>query len=122
MQNDEFNSQNEYNQDLEIELGATPSSLKDLEVTENVDFSYDGYQVVRGEYFVHLFEPSVTFNKCKVYLNTACIKKFPEIDYVQILVNSEEKKLAVRPCSEEEKILLCGVQKKEKLYASQITK
>ena len=69
MQNDEFNSQNEYNQDLEIELGATPSSLKDLEVTENVDFSYDGYQVVRGEYFAHLFEPSVTFNRCKVYWN-----------------------------------------------------
>lgn len=122
MQNDEFNSQNEYNQDLEIELGATPSSLKDLEVTENVDFSYDGYQVVRGEYFAHLFEPSVTFNRCKVYLNTACIKKFPEIDYVQILVNSEEKKLAVRPCSEEEKdsFMWCTAKRKPKQISCKI--
>lgn len=122
MQNDGFNSQDEYNQELELELDATPSSLKDLEVTENVDFSYEGYQVVRGEYFAHLFEPSVTFNRCKVYLNTACIKKFPEIDYVQILVNSEEKKLAVRPCSGEEKdsFMWCTAKRKPKQISCKI--
>jgi hypothetical protein len=26
------------------------------------EFSYEGYEVVRGEFFAHLFEPSVTFN------------------------------------------------------------
>ena len=31
-------------------------------------FSYDGYQVVRGEFFAHLFEPSVTFKDAKVFL------------------------------------------------------
>lgn len=122
MQNDEFNSQNDYNQNHEIDFDVELPSLKDLEVTENVDFSYDGYQVVRGEYFAHLFEPSVTFNKCKVYLNTACIKKFPEIDYVQILVNSEEKKLAVRPCSGEEKdsFMWCTAKRKPKQISCKI--
>ena len=36
-------------------------------------------------------------------MNTACIRKLPETDYVQILVNQEKKKLAVRPCSEDSK-------------------
>lgn len=87
-----------------------------LDVIEDVDFDYDGYQVVRGEYFAHIYEPSITFNLSKIYLNTASIKKLPEIDYVQILVNSEEKKLAVRPCGEDEKdsFLWCTPKRKPK--------
>jgi hypothetical protein len=70
--------------------------------TDN-NFSYDGYQVVRGEFFAHLFEPSVTLSREKVSVNSACIRKLPEVDYVQFLVNPTEKKLAVKPCSEEMK-------------------
>lgn len=33
-----------------------------IPVTEDDDFSYDGYQVVRGEFFAHTYEPSFTFN------------------------------------------------------------
>ena len=75
-------------------------SISDLPQT---DFSYEGYEVVRGEFFAHLFEPSVTFNNEKVSVNTACINKLPNIDYVQFLVNPKEKKLAVKPCTEEMK-------------------
>lgn len=87
-----------------------------IDAIEDLNFSYDGYQVVRGEYFAHIYEPSITFNRCKVSLNTACIKRLPDIDYVQILVNSEEKKLAVRPCSEDEKdsFLWCTQKRKPK--------
>jgi len=87
-----------------------------IDAIEDVNFSYDGYQVVRGEYFAHIFEPSISFNRCKVSLNTACIRRLPEINYVQILVNSEEKKLAVRPCSEDEKdsFLWCTLKRKPK--------
>jgi len=89
---------------------------REIDVIEDNDFDYDGYQVVRGEYFAHVYEPSITFNRCKVSLNTACIKRLPDIDYVQILVNSEERKLAVRPCSEEEKdsFLWCTPRRKPK--------
>lgn len=76
-----------------------PILEKLLDVVEDVDFNFDGYQVVRGEYFAHLYEPSITFNLNKVYLKAASIRKLPNIDYVQILVNSEEKKIAVRPCA-----------------------
>jgi hypothetical protein len=79
------------------------TTSRDIEVIEEDAFSYDGYQVVRGEFFAHTYEPSFTLSNCKVSLNTACIKKLPDVDFVQILVNPDEKKLAVRPCSEDEK-------------------
>lgn len=73
------------------------------EIHEDPDFSYDGYQVVRGEFFAHLFEPSVTLSREKVSVNTACLRKLPDVDYVQFLVNPNEKKLAVKPCKEDMK-------------------
>ena len=74
---------------------------------EDSSFSYDGYQVVRGEFFAHLFEPSVTLNNDKVSVNAACIRRLPHTDYVQFLVNPTEKKLAVKPCTEDTKDSFC---------------
>ena len=65
-------------------------------------FSYDGYQVVRGEFFSHIYEPSVSFNNCKVQFNTACLIKMPTVEYVQFLVNPITMSLAVRPCHEDD--------------------
>ena len=76
---------------------------KDMEIHEEPDFSYDGYQVVRGEFFAHLFEPSITINHEKVSVNAACLRKLPDTEYVQFLVNPIEKKLAVKPCTEDMK-------------------
>ena len=78
-------------------------SKKEMMIHEEKDFSYDGYQVVRGEFFAHLFEPSVTLNKEKVSVNAACIRKLPDVEYVQFLVNPVQRKLAVKPCREEMK-------------------
>lgn len=92
----------------------TPSLFGDDEIIKDESFTYNGYQVVRGEFFAHLHEPAITFNNCKVSLNTACVNKLPAIDYVQILVNPEEMKLAIRPCGEDDKdsFLWCGLNKK----------
>lgn len=79
------------------------TQIENAEIIIDENFSYEGYQVVRGEFFAHIYEPSITFNNGKVTLNTACIKKLPSVNYVQILVNPETMKLAVRPCSEDEK-------------------
>lgn len=89
------------NNDYAVVEATTKS--KEIEIYEDDAFSYEGFQVVRGEFFAHIYEPSFTFNGNKVSVNTACIKKLPDIDFVQILVNPIEKKLAVKPCSEEEK-------------------
>ncbi len=77
----------------------------------NSNFSYEGYQVVRGEFFAHIFEPSVTLKDEKVSVNTACLRKLPNTEYVQFLVNPIEKKLAVKPCSEDTKDSFCWATK-----------
>ena len=89
--------------------------IPEIEITEDNDFDYDGYQVVRGEFFSHVYEPAFTLNRNKVSVNTACIRKLPDVEYVQILVNPDDRKLAVRPCAEEEKdsVKWCSAGKKK---------
>jgi len=67
-----------------------------IELGDNFDFN--GFQVVRREFFAHIHEPSVTFNNCKFYVNTACLQRFPQATSIQVLVNQETKILALLPC------------------------
>ena len=67
------------------------------------EFDFEGYQVVRREFFAHTFEPSITFNNYKVYVNTACLNKFPHADCAQLLINRDSHILALRPCAESER-------------------
>ena len=66
----------------------------------NEDFNFDDFQVVRREFFAHLHEPSVTFNNCKFSVNSACLSRFPNYEYAQVLINKSKKILALRPCNE----------------------
>ena len=90
-----------------IEDTVTPmtidSSAPDDVIELRDDFDFDGYQVVRREFFAHTFEPSITFNNYKVYVNAACLNKFPHADCVQLLINRESRILGLRPCTEFER-------------------
>lgn len=66
-------------------------------------FSYDGYQIARREMFAHLREPAVTIRKDSITFNTACINGLEDAVYIQILVNSEQHRIAIRQCEEEDK-------------------
>lgn len=81
----------------------TKTLKNDIPIWSEPDFDYSGFQVVRGEFFAHIAEPSISFCNNKVNVNTACIRKMPDTEYVQVLVNPVDKKLAVRPCSEDAK-------------------
>ena len=63
-------------------------------------FKFEDFQVVRREFFAHVREPSITFNDSKFYVNSACLKKFPNAMYVQVLIDRESKILALKPCQE----------------------
>ena len=79
----------------------TPSLLEGEEIVDmGEDFDFGDFQVVRREFFAHLREPSLTFNNCRIYVNTASLSKFPNTDYMQVLINRQTKILALRPCKE----------------------
>ena len=42
---------------------------RDIEIVDDEQFDYTGYQIVRGEFFAHTFEPAIVFNKGKVSVN-----------------------------------------------------
>ncbi len=86
------------------------------------DFSFAGFQVVRREFFAHLREPSVTFNDCKLYVNSACLQKFPESSSVQVLINQETKIMAFMPCPDgaKDSFLWC-TESKGKRKPKQVT-
>lgn len=81
----------------------TGRRIPDIDIIEDELFNYEGFQVVRGEFFSHIHEPSFTLSQNKIAVNMACIRKLPDVEYVQVLVHPEEKKLVIRPCKEEEK-------------------
>lgn len=78
-------------------------NMADLGFIEDSTFSYDGFQVVRGEYFALTYEPYITLNTYKLSVNRSCLNRLPNVDYVQILVNPKDKKLVIRPSNEDEK-------------------
>ena len=96
---------------------ATPTDAPVLaegdEILELENFDFEDFQVVRREFFAHLREPSVTFNDCKFQVNMACLTKFPNCDFAQVLVSQQQKILALRPCAEGTKdaYMWCGVSK-----------
>ena len=79
-----------------IPVLASDETIQDMSDT----FNLDAFQVVRREFFAHPKEPALTFNDCKLYVNSACLAKFPRADYVQLLINPDAKILALRPCPE----------------------
>ena len=81
----------------------TEALMQDEILDLGSDFNYEGFQVVRREFFAHLHEPSVTFNACKMYVNSACLLRFPDTMAVQVLINRETKVMALMPCQEGDK-------------------
>lgn len=64
---------------------AVPEGTPNLSEGEEVldmgdDFDFGDFQVVRREFFAHLREPSLTFNNCRIYVNSASLTKFPNTD------------------------------------------
>jgi len=90
------------------------------EILHSDAFKFDGYQIVRREYFEHNNEPSMTFNNMTISVNVACLRRLPDVEYVQILVNPDERKLAVHPSHEYEKDSFAWCTKGDKRHPRQI--
>lgn len=77
-----------------------PTGSKPDEVTFEVeagDFDLRGFEITRTEFFGQNSYPAVTFADKKIKFSTECVKKFADKNYVELLINPVEQKLAVRP-------------------------
>ncbi len=103
-------------------MNSITENTEELSVTDD-EFTYDGYQVVRREFFSHLYDPSISFNMDKIYVNSAALRRLPEVEFMQILINPETHKLVLRPCDENAKdsFAWCRINKYGKRLAKQVT-
>ena len=91
-------------------------------IAAEAGFSFEGYQVVRREFFSHKFDPTLTIKGNSIIFNNACISKLDSVVYVQVLVNPTTEKLVIRPCDEgaRDAVRWC-VARDEKRKSRQIT-
>ena len=60
-----------------------------------------GYTTIRGEFFPTLSAPAMTITRGKLRFNTACLNKFQDVEYVELLLNSVDHRIAIRPCEKD---------------------
>ena len=70
--------------------------IEDGEEQEVVNLA--GYQVTKAELFAHTREPAVTVWDNKIKFNMACLRRFPGVTYIQLLIHPEQQRLIIRPC------------------------
>ena len=86
-------------------------------------FDYDGYEVVRREYFSKANCPAITIQYGKIRFNFKAIEKLDCCSHILILINSEKKRIIVKPCDEDDKDSLqwSRINKDKKLVPRMIT-
>ena len=70
--------------------------MEDGEEQEVVNLA--GYQVTKAELFAHTREPAVTVWDNKIKFNMACLRRFPGVTHIQLLIHPEQQRLIIRPC------------------------
>lgn len=83
------------------DISLPPPADDDIIYDDN--FSYDGFQVVRGEYFYHRNEPCITISDFKLTFNASCLRKVPNVDFVMVLINPDTKMMVIRPATDDVK-------------------
>lgn len=91
-------SQSVYPKVTDDDLGQSEASDSNYQIeVEAGDFDLRGFEVTRSEFFDSNRRPAVTFADRKVKFNSAIASKFGAKNYVEILINPIEQKLAIRP-------------------------
>jgi len=86
---------NMHTENIEESLGIDLSGIS-VDTEEREDLS--GFQRIAAGFFAQTHEPALTINENKISVNTAAARLFPDVDYMEILINPEEKKVAFKPC------------------------
>lgn len=92
-------SAEEYQEVSESAYRENPQTERVAESGTHLNLS--GYEVVRAQFFSTLSNPALTISNGKMRFNTACLKKFGDEEYVELLLNTVRRCIAIRPCSKD---------------------
>ena len=73
-----------------------------------------GYQVTKAELFAHTKDPAITVWDNKIKFNMACLRKFPGVSHIQLLIHPKQQRLIINRASLMSPILYVGLPAEEK--------
>lgn len=74
--------------------------MHDMQANE---ISLQGFQLVRGQMFSRQTEPAMTIWYGSASFNMACYAALNDCTSIQMLVNSDDRKILIRPCPSKDK-------------------
>jgi len=120
-----FNNRNAMETKTEEKQFTKPERDGKIEFIEREvdEFDFDGFQVVRREFFSKANCPAVTIKYGSIVFNIRAIRKLNECRFIQILINPEKKQIIAKPCEEDEKDSLqwSRIDKHSKVVSRTIT-
>ena len=60
-----------------------------------------GFQIVRSQFFPSAIDLIMNISQTNLRFNTACMRKFVDVEYVELLLNTVKNCIAIRPCAED---------------------
>ena len=94
-----FNDENESNQSSSPEEAQSGGEKPEFPSGEpRVATSLDGFRLIPDAFFPQTKDYIFTIDEKRSYANTACVRIFPDAEYVQYLINAETRMFALRPC------------------------
>ena len=61
------------------------------------------FEYIRAEYTTPVFKPKITLDYDNFTMNAACVRLFPESEYVQMLADQTKRRLLIWPCKQFDK-------------------
>lgn len=81
-----------------------------------------GYQRISSHFFPSADDLNLTISGGKMHFNAACLKEFEFVEYVELLINTVDKCIAIRPCEEDNpNAIHWGRLKKDKWVVSTLS-
>ena len=80
-------------QPVVVDMSAITASTQERENLSKFQHIVDGF-------FAQTKEPALTISGKTVTVNAAAVRLFPTVDFMEILINTEDKKVAFEPCTE----------------------
>jgi hypothetical protein len=63
----------------------------------------NNFEYIRAEFTTPIFKPKITLDYDNFTLNAACVRLFPESEYVQMLADQHKRRLLIWPCGQFDK-------------------
>ena len=93
-------SENDYRAACESAYGSDSQRTQSNTPVED-HTQLDQFEIVRAQFFTLAEKPIMTIGNRRVTFNTTCLKKFRDVEYVELLINTVEKCIAIRPCEQD---------------------